>query len=128
MKTTRRVLTRYVAERLAAGDAKEPLLKQLAAYLVVNKMTSQMDVVISDISRTLAELGSVTAKVQTARPLSDELRKAVTNYVKRAENANNVTIEESVEPALLGGIVVTTPSKRFDASIASQLKQLRSTD
>lgn len=128
MKTTRRVLTRYVAERLAAGDAKGPLLKQLAAYLVVNKMTSQMDVVISDISRTLAELGSVTAKVQTARPLSDELRKAVTAYVKRAENAHNVTIEESVEPALLGGIVVTTPSKRFDASIASQLKQLRSTD
>lgn len=128
MKTTRRVLTRYVAERLAAGDAKGPLLKQLAAYLVVNKMTSQMDVVISDISRTLAQLGSVTAKVQTARPLSDELRKSVTAYVKRIENAHNVTIEESVEPALLGGIVVTTPSKRFDASIASQLKQLRSTD
>ncbi len=128
MKTSRRVLTRYVAERLAAGDAKAPLLRELAAYVVAHKMTSQLDAIIGDISRNLAELGAVTAKVETARPLTDELKKAVIDYVKQSEGATQVTLEEYVEPALLGGIIVTTPSKRFDASVASRLRKLKSTD
>lgn len=125
MSVSRRVLARHIAQQLAAGADRGKLLQELAAYLVVHKQVTQLDMVIADIARNLAEMGTVKATVTVARPLSDELRQAITAYVARIEHADTVQIDEVVEPAQLGGIVIETPRKRFDASVLAQLKRLR---
>lgn len=125
MSVSRRVLARHIAQQLAAGADRGKLLQELAAYLVVYKQVAQLDMVIADIARNLAEMGTVKATVTVARPLSDELRQAITAYVARIEQADTVQIDEVVEPAQLGGIVIETPRKRFDASVLAQLKRLR---
>lgn len=125
MSVSRRVLARHIAQQLAAGANRGKLLQELAAYLVVHKQVAQLDMVIADIARNLAEMGTVKATVTVARPLSDELRQAITAYVARIEHADTVQIDEVVEPAQLGGIVIETPRKRFDASVLAQLKRLR---
>lgn len=125
MSVSRRVLARHIAQQLAAGANRGKLLQELAAYLVVYKQVAQLDMVIADIARNLAEMGTVKATVTVARPLSDELRQAITAYVARIEHADTVQIDEVVEPAQLGGIVIETPRKRFDASVLAQLKRLR---
>lgn len=125
MSVSRRVLARHIAQQLAAGANRGKLLQELAAYLVVHKQVTQLDMVIADIARNLAEMGTVKATVTVARPLSDELRQAITAYVARIEHADTVQIDEVVEPAQLGGIVIETPRKRFDASVLAQLKRLR---
>lgn len=125
MSVSRRVLARHIAQQLAAGANRGKLLQELAAYLVVYKQVAQLDMVIADIARNLAEMGTVKATVTVARPLSDELRQAITAYVARIEQADTVQIDEVVEPAQLGGIVIETPRKRFDASVLAQLKRLR---
>lgn len=125
MSVSRRVLARHIAQQLAAGADRGKLLQELAAYLVVHKQVAQLDMVIADIARNLAEMGTVKATVTVAHPLSDELKRAVEAYVARIERADIVQIDEVVEPAQLGGIVIETPRKRFDASVLAQLKRLR---
>jgi F-type H+-transporting ATPase subunit delta len=124
MSVSRRVLARYIAQQLAEGSDRTVLLNELAAYLVSRKKTGQLELVVSDIARNLAEMGTVHAKVSTARPLSVELKQTIAAYVSRIEDASHVEIQEQVEPEILGGIVIETPRKRFDASIATQLKRL----
>lgn len=125
MAVSRRILARFAAQQLADGADRRQLLDRLAAYLVTHKQLGQMDLLVADIARNLAELGTVKATVTAARPLSDELKRAIEAFVARIEDAQSVQIDESIDPALLGGVIIETPHKRFDASVSAQLSRLR---
>jgi F0F1-type ATP synthase delta subunit len=101
------------------------VLLELAAYLVTYKQIAQLELFVSDIERNLAEMGAVNAQVTVAHPLTAELTKAVEAYVMRIEDAKSVSLEEKLDPTILGGIVIETPHKRFDSSVSTQLKRLR---
>ncbi|WP_336986948.1 F0F1 ATP synthase subunit delta [Altererythrobacter aquiaggeris] len=70
-----------------------------------------------------AQRGEVTADVTSAHALSDaqldQLRQKLT-----AREGRTVKINASVDPELLGGLVVTIGSKRIDGSIKTRLNSL----
>ena len=125
MAVSRRVLARHIARQLAAGENRQTVLTQLAAYLVLHKRLDQVELVVADIARNLAELGTVKASVTVAHPLTVELQRALEQYVMRIEDANSVQIDETIDASLLGGVIIETPHKRFDAAVATQLTRLR---
>ena len=125
MAVSRRVLARHIARQLAAGENRQTVLTQLAAYLVLHKRLDQVELVVADIARNLAELGTVKASVTVAHPLTVELKRAIEQYVMRIEDANSVQIDETIDASLLGGVIIETPHKRFDAAVATQLTRLR---
>ena len=67
--------------------------------------------------------GETTAEVTSARPLSDgelaRLREALGRIVRR-----DVTIESSVDPSVIGGLVVTIGSRMMDSTIRTKLQRL----
>lgn len=123
MKVSRRVLARFVAQQLVAGNKN--VTKQLAGYIVEHKLQKQRDMIVADIAANLSELGHVDATVTTARPLDAQLRADIAAYVKRIENASSVSLDEVVDESLIGGVIVQTPNQRFDSSLATKLKRLR---
>lgn len=125
MKLSRRVLARHVAAQLQSGKDRKAVVQALAAYVVENRLHSQLELILADIAANLAALGHIEATVTTAHPLNAELKKELIDYVKRIEGVSDITLNESVDPTLLGGVIVETPGKRFDASIATKLKRLR---
>lgn len=126
MKLSRRVLARHIATELQSGKNRKDVVESLAAYVIEHRLHSQLELILSDVAANLARLGHIEATVTTARPLSDELRAEVLDYVSRVEGSKDITLNETVDPSLLGGVIVETPGKRFDASIATKLKRLRS--
>lgn len=125
MKVSRRVLARYVATQLQTGSDRKKVVAALAAYVVEHRLKGELELILADVATYLARLGHVEATVTTARPLDASLRKDVLEYVSHMEGVSDVSITEQVDPALLGGIVIETPRKRFDASVATKLKRLR---
>lgn len=125
MKISRRVLARYIATELSSGKSRASVIEALAAYVVVNRLSSQLDLILADIAANLARLGYIEANVTTARPIDGALKAELLEFVKKMENAENVTLAEHLDPAILGGVIIETPRKRFDASVATKLKRLR---
>lgn len=125
MKLSRRVLARHVAAELQAGKSRKDVVQSLAAYVIEHRLQGQLELILADVAANLAVLGHIEATVTTARPLTDELRKELLDYVKRIEGSSDITLNESVDPSLLGGVIVETPGKRFDASVSTKLKRLR---
>ena len=125
MKASRRVLTRYVAEQLQTGAKRQDVVASLAAYIVEHKLHSQIELRLADIAKNLAASGHIEATVTTAHPLDSKLKQAVIEYVRSIESATEIQITERVNPEQLGGIIIETPNRRFDASIATKLKRLR---
>lgn len=68
--------------------------------------------------------GEVTAKVTTAAALSDAQSKALGESLKKALGAT-VTIDASVDPSLLGGMIVQVGSRMVDTSLRTKLNKLQ---
>jgi len=122
---SRRVLTRHIAKELYGGEKQSEVVSQLAAYIVEHRLQNEIGQIVGDIAHNLANMGRTTAYVTTARPLDPALLASVKQKVLNMESVKDAEIIEIVDPAILGGVVIETPTKRFDASVAHKLKRLK---
>lgn len=126
--TSSPVLSRADAAKGAAAIAKslklDPLTANFVGVLAQNRRLSQLGPVISAF-RTLAanHRGEATADITSAHPLSatqvDALKKQLKTRIGR-----DVAVNLSVDPALLGGLVVKIGSQMIDSSIRTRLNSL----
>lgn len=68
--------------------------------------------------------GEVTAKVTTAAALSEAQSKALGDQLKKALGST-VTIDATVDPSLLGGMIVQVGSRMVDTSLRTKLNKLQ---
>ncbi len=69
--------------------------------------------------------GETTAEVVTAHPLNDDQLAALRQQL-RTRAGRDVTIDATVDPDILGGLVVKLGSQLIDASIRTKLNRLAS--
>jgi F-type H+-transporting ATPase subunit delta len=104
----------------------DPLTANFLGVLARNGRKSQLRPVIRAFRRLAAEhRGETTAEVITARPLNDD-QLAQLRAQLRARAGRDVNIDATVDPNILGGIVVKLGSQQIDASIRTKLNRLAS--
>lgn len=64
-------------------------------------------------------------KLTTAEPISDEIMKNITQKVKTETALQNVELETTVKPELIGGFVLEFNSNLVDASIQRDLRDIK---
>ena len=102
----------------------DPITANFLGVLARNGRKSQVRSVIRAFRRLAAEhRGETTAEVLTARPLNDDQLAALKAQL-RARAGRDVTIDATVDPNILGGIVVKLGSQQIDASIRTKLNRL----
>jgi len=113
-----------IIANLAPLLSLDPLTTRFLGVLAQNGRLGELPRVI-DAIRALAagHRGETTAQVTTAHPLDDDQVAALKAQLK-ARAGRDVTIERSVDPAILGGIVVRLGSQMIDASIRTKLNTL----
>lgn len=100
------------------------LTQNFLGVLARNRRVSQLPAIIRAFHAiAAAQRGEVTAEVASAHPLANEQVSALEAKLK-AREGRNVKIRTSVDPDLLGGLVVTIGSKRIDSSIRTRLNSL----
>ncbi len=70
--------------------------------------------------------GSQVAEVITAVPLTENLEEKILAKVEEI-TGKKVTIENSVDPSIIGGFILRVGDKQFDASILGKMNNLRRT-
>ncbi len=100
-------------------------VRNLVGVMIMNRRLSELPGVAAAFGAQLAtRRGQQTAQVTTAHPLSDTQR---TQIVARLTEAgfSGVTLQETVDPTLLGGLVVRIGSRLYDNSLKSKLQRLQ---
>ena len=104
----------------------DPITANFLGVLARNGRKGELRNVIRAFRRLASEhRGEVTADVTTARPLNDEQVSALKSQL-RTRAGRDVAIDATVDPAILGGIVVKLGSQQIDASIRTKLNRLAS--
>lgn len=70
--------------------------------------------------------GLVEARVRTAVPLNDALRADLVAAITRFSGKRPI-LSESVDPSLIGGMIVEVEGRKVDTSLAARLKSLSGT-
>lgn len=123
-RLSRRKLADYASTRLLAGDAQDSVLAELAAYLVDTRRTKEAELIVRDIESALALRGFVLAHVTSARSLEAEAKQAVHDYIATKADAQTVTLTESIDKSLIGGVRIEFPGRQLDATVKAKLEKL----
>lgn len=67
-----------------------------------------------------------TVKLTTAVPVSDAVKNNIINQVKNVTGQQNIELEETVNPDIIGGFVLEMGDKMVDASVSYDLKTIAS--
>ena len=102
----------------------DTLTRNFLGVLAENRRVAELPAMIRAFHAiAAAQRGEVTAEVASAHPLSDGQVSTLETKL-RAREGRTVKLRTRVDPALLGGLVVTVGSKRIDGSIRTRLNSL----
>ncbi|KQB96383.1 ATP synthase F0F1 subunit delta [Loktanella sp. 1ANDIMAR09] len=111
-----------IAKKMKLSDTTSNVLALLASKRRLFVLP-QLIAVLQDM--LAEERGEVTAEVTTAKALTkaqaDKLAKTL-----KAQVGKSITIKETVDESIIGGLIVKVGSKMIDTSIASKLNALQS--
>ncbi|MFL6760918.1 F0F1 ATP synthase subunit delta [Sphingomonas sp.] len=124
------IVSREAAAKAFAALAPQLNLDAITAnflgVLARNGRKGELRKIIRAFGRLAAEhRGEATAEVVTSRPLNDDQLAALKQQL-RTRAGRDVTIDATVDPDILGGIVVKLGSQQIDASIRTKLNRLAS--
>ena len=124
---SRRKLAKYAAEQILAGN--DAVLEEIAGLLIYEKHEREVDLLVRDIEAELAERGEIVASVESARALDDNTRRKIEQFLATAASDKNskpkVSLRESIDPTLIGGLKLRTPTATLDATVLKKLNDLR---
>ena len=109
-----------------AGD-DEPLFKNFLLLIAEKGRAGELEDIAHEFERLMArEERRLTVELTTARELTDDEAKAIVAQIEQAAG-RTVEATRSVDPDLVGGIVLQAGSYRVDASVRGRLERLRQT-
>ena len=102
-----------------------PMTEAFAKLLVNKNREGELpDIIEAFINQYKDEKGIHTVKLTTAVSVSDAIKAQLVDQVKKTSGLQNIELETTVDPNIIGGFVLQTGDKLVDASVAYDLKQI----
>jgi len=109
---------------VAASMGLDPITSNFLGVLAQNRRLGQLGNIIRFFNLLAADhRGETTAEVVSARPLSDDQVEALKTNLK-SRVGRDVAVDLTVDPTILGGLVVKIGSQQIDGSIRTKLNTL----
>ena len=116
---------RTAAQAVLAGQGFGKMVCDFVGVIANNRRLGVLRAIVTAFSTLVAtKRGVVTATVASAHALSPVQREQLRARLIEA-GYGNVNIQESVDPALLGGLVVRVGARLYDTSLKSRLQRLQ---
>ncbi len=101
------------------------LVRDFVGVVANNRRLNALRPIVAAFAALVAQKrGVVVAEVSTAHPLTDVQREQLRARLIEA-GYGSVNIQDSVDPSLLGGLVVRIGARLYDTSLKSRLQRLQ---
>ena len=111
-------------EAIAGKNISELTLAFTRLLVTKGREAVLPDIVTSFVAQYKEKKGIHIVKLTTATPLSEPMKNAIVEQVKRTSNMQHIELEEKVDPDIIGGFVLQAGDKLIDASISYDLKTI----
>ena len=100
------------------------MTKATIEALVDNRREKKLVKFVTVMSRLMAaNRGELLCRVITAKPLDDKLRNELDSVLKQfGKQGEKINVETTVDPSIMGGMIVEVGDRYIDMSIVSKIK------
>ena len=106
-------------------NASSDIFKNFLTIMVKNQRMALLPVIIKEIRHQADSLFKISdVDVTSAIALSDAQLSKLETTIKSKFDLNEVTIKNTVDTSILGGVIINARGKIIDASIKSQLTKI----
>jgi len=114
-----------VVEAILKGNVSE-ITGLFVRLLVAKGRESTLPEIITAFIEQYKKYKNIyTVKLATASPVSDDLKNAIIDQIRKTSQMQNIELESTVNEDLIGGFVLQAGDKLIDTSIAYDLKQIK---
>ncbi len=114
-----------IADLLQRGQPAPQLARSVAAFLIEQRQSSQLDAIMRRVVALQAQQGIVSVAVLSAHKLSAANRTALRSLVAEfVPGATDFIWHYALDPECIGGIQVSVAGLTLEATIRSQLAKL----
>ena len=107
------------------GDRTQPVTKALVSFVVGSGRARDLATIIDRmVARSAEERSEAVAEVRSAIPLDDDQQQRLATALSN-RTGQKVSVQVSVDPSILGGIIATIGDTVIDGSVRRRLEQLR---
>lgn len=126
MKLPRRQVAAAIAQRtLGISDLKQ-LSDEVAAYLLAERRTGELDSLMRDVMQYRADHGVVEVVAATAHPLTTVVRANIQTEIQRLYPlATRVVVTERPDATVIGGVRLDLANQQLDLSVRNKLNRLK---
>jgi F-type H+-transporting ATPase subunit delta len=127
----------FLRSPIVSADKKQSIIHNITAgriseltaafiKLLVNKgrEAELPEIVTAFIQQYKNKKGIHIVKLTTATPISNEVKDSIVEQVRKTSDMQNIELEATVDPSIIGGFVLQAGDKLVDASISYDLKEI----
>lgn len=119
---TRQDLAAVIGERTLHTHNTKKLAAELAAYLLEERRTADLESLIRDIMQYRMENGVIEANLVSAHDLPDVVIRDVKVLLqKEYPNARKLNIDAQLDPQVIGGLRIELPNEQLDMTVKAKL-------
>lgn len=125
-KVPRPQIASVLVKKLAKSPSEKHLANEIAAYLLEENRTGELDSLLRDVINLRAENGLVEVTAVSTHELSPAATSLVELEVKRLyPAASKVIVSERIDLGQIGGVRLEFPDKQLDLSIRNKLNKFK---
>ena len=113
-----------IIDAVTAGKLNELTTAFIRLLTMKGRESNLPEISTAFIDAYKVEKNIYTVKLTTATPVTDAMKEAIVNQVKKSAGFEKIELEEKVDADLIGGFVLQIGDKLVDASVAYDLKAI----
>lgn len=122
MKTPRLEIAAIIAEKTLHIENSELLAKQIAAYLLEQKRSIELESIMRDVLAYRQARGIVEADVSSAHELNNELLADIKALLKQHyPKAKQIVAHQSFDESVIGGLRINLSNEQLDMTLRAKL-------
>ena len=125
-KISRLKIAAAIADRIDLAKSEKALSREIAAYLLSVRRTSELNSVLRDVMEIRAERGIVEVTAATAFPLTSAVRSDIEKNIRtHFPTAKTVIVSESRDASVVGGVRLELANQQLDLSVRAKLNRFK---
>jgi F0F1-type ATP synthase delta subunit len=122
MKVSRHILAQAIAERTLHVSDGKLLAREIAAYLLEERRTADLESILRDIMQYRTDHGVLEAEVVSVHELQSHVLSDVKDILKTAyPKAKTVHLGSRQDESLVGGVRIDMANQQLDMTLKAKL-------
>ncbi len=122
MKTPRHILAAAIAKRSLNVQDEKLLAREIAAYLLMERRTNELESILRDIMQYRADHGNLEAEVVSAHDVQQHVLDEAKQVLRAAyPNTKTIHVTSRRDESVIGGLRISMPNQQLDMTLQRKL-------